>query len=96
MNTRTYDVRKGQLSLGDCGSKLNKCKVRRKPPVDVTYAQEARQLGLRLWKHILLYGFEVLLVRTQTSCSHYMAKVLHLVTKEVALLRIEGDPLLPE
>jgi len=44
----------------------------------------------------LLDGFEVLLTHTQASCPYYMAKVLHLVTKEVALLCLEGDPVLPE
>jgi len=44
----------------------------------------------------LFDGFEILLIHTQASLPYYMAKVLHLVTKEVELLCLEGDPMLPE
>jgi len=54
------------------------------------------QLGLDLGEEGLLNGFEVFLIHPQASWPYYMAKVLHLVTIEVALLCLEGDPMFPE
>jgi len=70
--------------------------VYREPTVDIAHAQETPYLGSGLGEDGLLDGLEVLLVHTQAPWPHYMAEGLHPAAKEVALLCVEGDPMLPE
>jgi len=60
-------------------------------PIYVTHPQEAPQLGLRLGELGLPDGFQVLLIDADTSGPNYKAKVLHLVTEEVAPFCLKRD-----